>query len=173
MKRVVADTSALISLAYSGYLDKACETIEINIPAPVKIELDEIASYSDKLAKMARDCILLLQKKKIKIHDKPISTKATKYLNSKVDLGEAACFELATEQNIPSILMDDIAAATALYGLALSKKITIKLSIAALIELKNQNKMTQPELRKGLEAMIQNREWGKSAMEQAIQKYFE
>ncbi len=143
------------------------------IPTPVKVELDEIAAYSDKLAKMAKDCLVLLHQKKIGIHDTLPSGKPNKYVNSKIDLGEAACFELAIDQNIPVILMDDISAATALYGLAASKKITIKLSIAALVELKNMKKITLPELRKGLEAMIQNREWGKSAMENAIRKFIE
>ena len=173
MKKTVADTSALISLAYSGLLEMVCETTEIHIPAPVKVELDEIANYSDKLAKMAKDCLVLIHQKKIRIDDKSTSAKASKYVNSKIDLGEAACFELAMEQNISVMLIDDIPAATALYGMAMSKKITIKLSASALVELKNQKKITTVELRKGLEAMIQNREWGKSAMGSAIRKYFE
>ncbi|MFH0970317.1 MAG: hypothetical protein V1776_02545 [Candidatus Diapherotrites archaeon] len=173
MKKAVADTSAIISLAYSGYLEKICETIEIHIPPIVKVELDEIASYSDKLARASRDCIAQIQGKKIIIQDKSTGAKTNKYVGSKVDLGEASCFELAIEENIPIILMDDISAATALFSVAIAKKVTIKLSAAALVELKNQKKISSAELRKGLESMIQNREWGKSAMEMAIRKFVE
>ena len=46
MKKVVADTSALISIALSGKLDKFAEAIDLVVPKAVKLELTEIHVFA-------------------------------------------------------------------------------------------------------------------------------
>ncbi|MDP2666054.1 MAG: hypothetical protein Q8P05_00955 [Candidatus Diapherotrites archaeon] len=173
MTRLVVDTSALISLSYSGRLKGVCAHFEINIPSSVKDELKEMAVYSDHLSKMAKESLALITQKKIRLHDKKITTYSDRHITPKIDHGEAACFELALVQKIPHLILDDISAAHGLSVSPFSKKIDLKLSVALLVSLHTQKKITKSELQKSLRAMIQNRKWGKSAMERAIQKYFD
>lgn len=173
MKSVVADTSALISLGYSGRLEMVCDVFAAHIPIAVQTELEEISSYSDKLSKMAKEVLGLVRQGKIRCHEKVSQTGVAQLIGKEVDYGEAACFQLAIEQNISVVLLDDIDAAYEIMGLARAKNISLRISASAVVELFHQGRINKSEMRKSLNDMIQHRNWEKSALESLIQKIIE
>ncbi len=167
---MVADTSALISLAYSGRLEMVCDTLAVHIPIAVQTELEEIASYSDKLSKTAKEVLVLIRQKKIQLHEKISQANVVHLMSKEVDVGEAACFQLAIEQNIPVVLLDDNDAAYELTGVARTNTISLRISASAIAELFHQSRINKSEMRKSLTDMIQHRNWEKSSLESLIQK---
>src|SRR3989344_8155051 len=105
MKKAVADTSALISIALSGQLDEVVENINLFIPKAVKLELTEMNEFEDIEGSAAKKILSFIKGKKIRLIEVKNEKNASDLIDKNVDLGEAECFELATENNIETILM--------------------------------------------------------------------
>lgn len=172
MKRAVADTSALVSLAFSGQLRKTTETIRLLAPNQVKKELGEIARFADEKAEAAKTVLKSINTKQIQILAVSNPKQAEELLDKNIDAGEAECFRLAIEQKIPVILMDDLNASFALHSHSIANAIRIRLSAAAIAELFKQQKISKKQAKKSLLKMIRHRNWEKTTLEYLIQKYF-
>ncbi len=171
MKQAVADTSALVSLAFSGKLTTLCQQYRIHIPLSVKDELRELIEYGDKPGEMAKLVLELIKQEKIMVHTQLSHDKAEQYTRSNVDWGEASCLQLAIQEKISLLFSDDLDATYELFMIAKAKNISIKISAAAIITLLRQNKITKIDTHKSLKNMIQHRKWEKSALEYEIEKY--
>lgn len=168
----MADTSALVSLAFSGRLLPVAETLEIVLPNKVKAELLEIAGFADEKARAAKISLKLIGTNSIRVLAVSNQKKAEDLVDKNIDLGEAECFQLAIEQKIPVLLMDDLNASFALHGLAMVQGIKIKLSAAAIVELAKQQKISKKQAKESMLKMIQHRNWEKTTLDYLIQKYF-
>ena len=173
MKQAIADTSALVSLAFSGRLEEICKAMALLIPLQVKKELEEIAERNDAKASAAKMVLELIKTGKITIKNIAEKNKVQNLLGKDIDFGEAECFELAFEQKTETILMDDLDASYALAGMARAQSISIRISAAAVIELAKQKIISKTEAKKSLLKMIQHRGWEKTTLEYLIQKYFD
>lgn len=171
MKGVVADTSALVSMALSGQLELAVKNISFSVPKMVNRELQEIGNYRDIEGKAAKKALVLIKANKIQLKAIKNNKGAGSLVDKNTDLGEAECLVLAEKEKIPVILMDDVNAAYALNGLAKAKNITIKISAAAIVELIKTGKLSKRQGIEALRKMIKNRRWEKSVLEYLIQKY--
>ncbi|MFH1256387.1 MAG: hypothetical protein V1494_03775 [Candidatus Diapherotrites archaeon] len=171
LKKAVADTSALISLSFSGRLNLVAQTIQIMAPEQVKCELEEIAGFEDEKANAAKEVLSLIKKKDILVHPVLDRKKAEALVNKNTDYGEAECFELAVEQKINALIMDDLNASYMLAGIAKAQEISIKISAAAIVELANQGKLSKKEAKESLLKMVKHRKWEKTTLEYLIEKY--
>ncbi len=171
MKKVVADTSALISISLSGQLGTVIENTQLLVPKVVTLEIREMLEFKDIEGAAAKKILGWIQDKKIHLVEVKNKKTAKNLIDKNIDLGEAECFVLAAEENIETILMDDVNAAYYLNGLAKAKNISIKISAAAIIELINLKKLTKKEGIQALEKMIKNRQWEKGVLEHLIKKY--
>lgn len=173
VKTVVADTSALISLALSGEWANILEVVAIVVPSAVKSELQDLSSHSDSLARAAKAVLSSLESNRIRC----ISVRGRHLVQSRqnkdVDAGESECFQLAVEQSISILLMDDVPASAALYSEALAQKIAIRISAAAIVELVRQKKISPPQAEKSLHRMIAHRGWEKSVLAHLIGQFIQ
>jgi predicted nucleic acid-binding protein len=172
VKKAVADTSALVSMAFSTQLERIAQTIQLVAPEHVKKELEELSAFPDEKARAAKTVLELMQKKQIRVQSVTDTKKTENLVNKNIHYGEAECFRLAAEQKIPVLLMDDLNASYALDGLAKAHSIAIKISAAAIIELANQQKISKKQAKEYLQKMVQHRNWEKTTLEYLIQKYF-
>lgn len=172
MKKAIADTSALVSMAFSGQLELVATTIRLSVPGQVKKELEELAQFEDEKGKAAKTILELIKNNKISLQAVAGSKKTESLVNKNIHYGEAECFQLAVEQKISVLLLDDLNASYALDGLSKARSISLKLSAAAIIELVNQQKISKKQAKESLLRMVQHRSWEKTTLEYLIQKYF-
>jgi predicted nucleic acid-binding protein len=171
LKRVVADTSAMVSVALSGQLGLAVESISFFVPEVVKKELRELSAYHDLAGIAAKRALSLMNKGKINLAPVKGKANAEKLVDRNTDLGEAECFILASEKKIPVLLLDDLDAAYSLNGLARARNISIKISAAVIVELVKRGRLNKKQAVASLHRMIQSRKWEKSVLEYLIGKY--
>lgn len=173
MKRIVADTSALISLSLSSQLDLIVMEMAIFCPEAVKDELLEVSEFPDEEGKAAKHVLRFIKKNAIQPVLIKNQARAGKLVDKNIDFGEAECFILAQENGFEIILMDDINAAYALSGLAKASNISIKISAAVIVELMKEKKLSKKQGIESLQKMIKNRQWEKSVLEYLIKKYID
>jgi len=173
MTKVVMDTSSLISLELIGLLEKSLKIIQIKIPEVVKNELKELSKYQDKEGKSAAKVLNLINNDKISISKIKNRKKAKELLTKNVDYGESECIVCCSENNIKTLIMDDINAAYGLEGFAISKNIKIKISIAVLVELHRNKIIDDRQLSEYVKKLIKTREWEGGVLEILIKRYLE
>lgn len=100
MRRLVFDTSALISLEVANLMNKTSETFSVFIPKKVEEELKEVAKYEDVHGNAANR---ILKKERIEIRQVGEISKHLIY----VDEGEAEALELAKEIEADYLICDD------------------------------------------------------------------
>lgn len=172
MKRVVMDTSALISLGVSGLFQRCLEIAEIVIPETVVEELKEIGAFKDSEGKAAKMILKKWKQKKIKKTKVDSPKKILPLLSSDVDEGEAECFVLCLENKIDTLIMDDVNAGYALESLAMANGIKLKISVALVSELVRQGKINKKEALEAVRKMAKIREWEGGVMEHLAKRYF-
>ena len=172
MEKVVADTSALISLGVSGVMDKCLEIAEISIPRAVAEELEEIAAYEDKEGKAAVLILDFLRKGRIAKVELREKSKAERLLSNDVDRGEAECFALCLENDIKKLLMDDVDAGYSLEGLTKAEGIKIRISVALISALVKKKMMDKNRAIEAVRRMANVREWEGGVLEVLAKRYF-
>ena len=171
MKRAVADTSALVSLALSGkMLELVVKTIALETTVTVKSELKEISMFKDEKGRAAKKALAFIESGKIGLQRLSNPTEPGKLVTKNVDIGEAECFCLAQERKIPTILMDDLSASYHLSEKAAELGIKMRISAAAISELLLTRKISKEKARAALARMIRNRKWEKTTMEYLVKK---
>jgi predicted nucleic acid-binding protein len=101
---IVADTSALISLATADCLDLALTEFDIHTTDVVWAELEDTADYTDPHGTAARK--VLDRRDQLTVHpadESPVET-------SRIDAGEGSCLHLAEQVGAAFLLTDDLRA---------------------------------------------------------------
>lgn len=173
MKEAVADTSALVSLALSGKMELILRHVKISVPPTIKAKLEEMPRFPDEEGTAAKKALSMIESGKISLQKIAKSEEAEKLVTKNIDLGEAECFQLATERKMPAILMDDLAASYGLSEKAWKNGIRMRISAAAITELLAAGEISKGAARKALNKMIKNRKWEKTTMEYLIKKHLE
>ncbi len=171
--KIVADTSALISLAIADLIKKSLEIVEIYIPKEVVLELTELSKYKDIEGSAARAVLELVGNKKIIVKEIKNQQKIENILNSDIHHGEAACFALCAENDIQLFIMDDVDAGYSLESIAKSHGLEIRISIAVIVELYSQNKINKTETKNAIKSLTSRRRWESGALEVLAKKYMD
>ena len=100
MRKIVFDTSALISLEVANLMSKASEFFRVFIPKKVHEELKEVAKYEDVHGKAANR---ILKIERIEIREVGEISRHLTY----VDEGEAEALELAKAIEADYLICDD------------------------------------------------------------------
>ena len=173
MMEVIMDTSSLVSLQIINILVKSFEIIGVIIPKIVKEELNEISKHKDNEGKAAKEIIELINKGNIKTVEIKNRKKVENLLSKDVNYGEAECFIACIENDIKTLVMDDIDAAYSLEGLAIANKIKMKISVAVLIELYREKVIDKSQLKNSINSLIKIRQWESGILEVLAKKYLE
>ncbi len=173
MKKIVMDTSSLISLQMIGILQQSFKIMKIIIPKAVEKEINEISSYKDMEGKSADKILEHIKNGIIEVVGVKNKKKVENLLSRNINFGEAECFVACLEQNVSILIMDDVDAAYSLEGLTIANRIKIKISVAVLIELWKEKIITKSELKSFVDSLIKIREWEGGVLEVLGRKYLE
>ena len=173
MKQVVMDTSSMVSLELIGALKPSLAITKVFVPFAVRKELEEISIYADKEGKAAKNCLYMIENKSIEVCRIKDEKKVGKLLSSNVNRGEAECFVCCLENEIKMLIMDDVDAAYALEGLAISHDIKIRISVSVLMQLHKQKLIEKKKLQNYIKDLIKIREWEGGVPEVLADKYLD
>lgn len=147
---IVADTSAVISLAIADCLELALVEFDVHTTATVVGELEETANYDDVHAEAAE--VVLCHQDGLTVHD--VTDPGPR--SSRIDDGEASCLALAGELGPKFILTDDLRALPELQTLAEARVAISPLVLRALVE---RDVYTPEEASARLQKLATTRDW--------------
>lgn len=173
MRKVVLDTSSIISLSLIGLLVKCQQIFEVTIPKSVIRELKDVSTYKDVIGRAAEDVLKQVKQKKISVYSVKNKKKVKNLLSSDVSLGEAECFMCCVENKIKVLVMDDIDAMYSLEDTALANDIETNISVWLIAELVNNKIITKEDSVKYIKKLIKTREWKGGVLEVLANKYLE
>ena len=172
MSKMVADTSALISLELSGCLSLVIESHTIIAPNAVESELIEISHHTnDELANCAKQILTHIKGKKIRVIS-VADSKVQKIIQRKVNRGEAECFQLSIDEKTDLFLTDDLAAINQLSKISKEKNITTRISAAAIVALHQDQKISKEKTKEYLLKMVKDRQWKSTTMAYLIETFW-
>ncbi|MFB6163499.1 MAG: hypothetical protein ABEJ86_08715 [Halococcoides sp.] len=147
---IVADTSALVSLASGDAMALLVEAFEVHTTDLVIAELESTAEYDDRSGRAAEtvlDC-----RESLGVHsvaDPAIDT-------SRIDDGEASCLTLVGEIDAEMILTDDHRALPELQAMAPVEVVTLPIVLMAFVE---RDALDRREALDRLETIAADRSW--------------
>lgn len=148
---IVADTSALISLASGSVLDLFLDEFNVAVAETVVKELEELSQGSDWISENAEQ--VLLEKDSLKVREavgeKPVS--------SRVDEGEASCVLLTRELDADFLITDDMRALPEIGKMVGKDKVAI--SPIVLRVLVRRGVLDEDRALEKLERMGERRDW--------------
>ncbi|GAB3039466.1 hypothetical protein [Natronobiforma cellulositropha] len=147
---IVADTSALITIASIDLLDTVLTEFDIHTTTTVLEELEETSAYDDRHGTAARS--VLEQRHRITVH----STDGTARQSSRIDRGEASTIELATQESADFVITDDL---RALPELQAAVQATVAISPIVLSALVERDALETETAVEKLEQAAANRDW--------------
>lgn len=147
---IVADTSALISLATANCLDLALTEFDIHTTATVQSELETTADYTDSHGEAARRVLDRLDRLTVHaIDERPVET-------SRIDSGEGSCVRLATRLEADFLITDDL---RALPELQHATEAQVAISPIVLKALVNRGVLTRDDAMQRLDQLAETRDW--------------
>ena len=146
---IVADTSALISLASIDLLDIFLAEFEVHTTELVLNELENTAGYDDRHGDAAQSVLDNLER---------ITTHHTngEFQSSRVDRGEGSCALLAKELDADFLITDDLRALPELRTVAESKVAISPIVLKALVQ---RGVLTQADALEKLDELAAQRDW--------------
>lgn len=150
---IVADTSALVTLATADMLTAVLSEFEVHTPEIVVSELEETAQYDDEHASAAEDCLDALTE--IRVHEVS-GADADEFESARVDRGEGSCVRLARESEADFLLTDDLRALPELRALTDAQIAISPIILRALVE---RGVLKPEEARQRLESVAETRSW--------------
>jgi predicted nucleic acid-binding protein len=147
---LVADTSALASLAAGEVLELALAEFDVHTTETVVAELEETAGYDDEhgaAASRAVDCL-----DHVTIHE----VSDPSFAASRVDHGEGSCVQLARDGDATFLLTDDLRALPELQALT---DADVAISPIALRALVKQGVLSNDEASERLDRIAETRDW--------------
>jgi predicted nucleic acid-binding protein len=124
---IVADTSALISLASINLLDTLVTEFEVHTTELVVEELEETAEYDDKHGEAAQTVLNNLNQMSIHQVDGGVTS-------SRVDAGEGSCAILTRETEADFLITDDLRALPELQTIAEAQVAISPIVLKALVQ---------------------------------------
>lgn len=147
---IVADTSALISLATAAVVEQVVAEFDVHTTSAVIEELEETAGYDDPHGKAAQQ--VLDQRTLVTVHD----TDREQFQSSRIDSGEASCVTLERECEPQFLLTDDLRALPELQQVTTAR---VALSPIVLRALVKRDVLESQDARDRLERIAETRDW--------------
>lgn len=147
---IVADTSALVSLASVDRLATTLEEFDVHTTVTVIAELEETAAFDDAHGTAAGRVLELAEG--LDVHQMGDAD----LQSSRIDEGEATCLGLERELDADFLLTDDLHALPELQTLADARVAISPILLRALVE---RDVLTDSEARKTLERLARTRDW--------------
>ncbi|ACV12532.1 conserved hypothetical protein [Halorhabdus utahensis DSM 12940] len=124
---IVADTSALVSLASINRLDLLLAEFDVRTTETVFSELQEMADYADSHGRAAQ--AVLDRQETLAVHevDEPIES-------GRIDAGEGSAVVLARERNADFLITDDLRALPELQAVTETRIAISPILLRALVE---------------------------------------
>lgn len=160
---LVADTSALASVATTDLLDTVLSEFDVHTTQSVIAELNETARYDD--AHGTAVSAVLSQRNRLTVHeiDKPIES-------ARIDPGEGSCAVSANDLDAPFLLTDDLRALPELENATTAQVAISPLLFRALVK---RGVLTNEEARERLETLAETRDWLGAPIYRRAQRLFE
>lgn len=146
---IVADTSALVSLASIDLLDTFLKEFDVHTTELVVEELEETAGYEDRHAAAADK--VLDNSDKITTHQLQ-----GEFTSSRIDVGEGSCAVLTREIDAEFLITDDLRALPELQTVADTQVAISPIVLKALVK---REAMEQEEALEKLEELAEQRDW--------------
>lgn len=147
---IVADTSALISVAVADCLDLVLDEFDVHTTDQVWQELTETAEYDDKHGRAA-DAVLD-QDDRLTVHTMDDTGPET----SRIDAGEGSCAVLTAQQDADFLITDDFRALPELQQLVDAR---VAISPIVLKALVNRSVLDRDDALVRLEQLAEDRDW--------------
>jgi len=146
---IVADTSALISLASIDLLDIFLAEFEVHTTELVLDELENTAGYDDRHGAAAQTVLDNLDR--IAAHPT-----GGEFESSRVDQGEGSCALLTRELDADFLITDDLRALAELQTVADSKMAISPIVLKALVQ---RDVLNQADALEKLDELAEQRDW--------------
>ncbi|WP_336343339.1 hypothetical protein [Halalkalicoccus ordinarius] len=161
---LVADTSALVSLATVDLLPPVLAEFDVQTTETVIAELEGTVEYDDPAEDAARR--VLRHREHLTVHtvDDP------RFESSRIDIGEGSCAVLARDEAVDFLLTDDLRALPELQPLVAVRAAISSIVVNALV---NRGAITRCEARMKLEEMADARDWLEAPIYRRAQRLFE
>jgi len=147
---IVADTSALISLATGDVLETVLSEFDVHTTQTVIDELEETAEYEDRHAKAAQRILDRLDV--VTVH----KVENTGFQSSRIDEGEGSCVHLVRTVDADFLITDDFRALPELQTLT---KCRVAISPIVLNALIQREILDREEALNKLDELAEQRDW--------------
>jgi len=147
---IVADTSALVSLATAEAYDLFFDEFEVATTLTVVDELETTAEYDDESGDAARR--VLDHREELGVH----RGEAPDVGSDRIDEGEASCVALAKRGGAEFLITDDLRALPELRPLTDARVAISPVVLKALVE---RDRLASSDARERLDAMAETRSW--------------
>lgn len=161
---LVADTSALVSLATADLLPTVLAEFDVHTTETVIAELKDTAEYDDQSGDAARR--VLRHREHLTVH----TVDELEFESSRIDAGEGSCAVLTRDEAVDFLLTDDLRALPELQSLV---AVRVAISPIVLKALVNRGSITRCEARPKLEEMANARDWLEAPIYRRAQQLFE
>ena len=168
--KLVIDTSALVSLEIMDCLERTLATYEVFITQEISQELHEMADYKDVEGQAAKRTLKKIKKYNVKI-EKCNFKDYKRFITKGVDRGEASAFYLCIKKGIKRFITDDVDASFTLKPLAKTENIKLRICVAIVIDLIDQNLISKKEAYNNIRKLIKVRGWESGVLEVMIERY--
>ncbi len=166
MIRILADTSALVSLEIKHHVAQASKFVQFSVSTGVYEELKEIAEFDDVHGISARDVLGLVESGTIRVK----SIQVRKEHAENIDIGEAEILTLAESDEYDYIITDDVKALPYIKSKAKVKVLTSVFVIRLLYDLKI---LTRQEALTSIKEIATHRDWYGGVLETIAYQYFD
>ena len=147
---IVADTSALITLASIDIFGLVLEEFDIHTSVTAVEELEDTAEYDDSHGKAADR--VLQHRDGFTAHD----ASRTEFQSSRIDGGEGSCADLARDLDADFLITDDLRALPELQTLSGTQVAISPIVLRALVK---RDVLGEEEAVAKLETAAENRDW--------------
>jgi predicted nucleic acid-binding protein len=146
---IVADTSAVVTLASTEVIGTVLEEFDVHTTQIVISELDETAEHEDVHGEAAERVLEIADR--ITIHDTDESFRL-----SRIDKGEASCVTLTRQMEVDFLIMDDLRALPEIQELVDSK---VAISPIVLKALAKREVLEVEQAEEKLDLIADRRDW--------------
>jgi len=161
---IVADTSALVSLATANILGVVFEEFDVHTTETVVEELKQTADYDDVSGRAAKS--VLNHAGRLTIHD----VENPKLDSSRIDHGEASCVSLVKKRDADFLLTDDLRALPELQPVTPSEVAISPIVLKALVK---RGIYTNERAKEEVERIAADRDWLQAPIYRRAKKLFE
>lgn len=161
---LVADTSALLSLATGETAERLFEEFETHTTRTVLGELYETSRYDDVHGEAARS--VLAVRDRFEVH----TVESTPFTSSRIDVGEGSCVALTAELDAEFLLTDDLRALPELQQLT---EANVAISPIVLKSLVERDVIAREEALRRLDRIGETRDWLETPIYRRARRLFD